>query len=157
FIESGYLYGVSKRHAQMVNNDDEYFLDLEYIDHGKWVEFFTIEDFYSSGSTVSSVDTYELFEDNRWEDMHDILFADSWAPFFCGTFLDDPWFDDSRLKECKDKTQKLFGDALYKADVVRGVIVDGNEWGDYRHVVVTMADFETKETITLIFDILHEI
>lgn len=154
FVKSDYLYGVKKRHAQMVNNDGESFIDYEYQDHGKWVDTKgIIEDHKWIG--YMGHDVLDLVEDNRWEDINDYLsFEDE--PYYCETLVEDYWHTYD-VQGCKFAVQELLGDALHKADAVKMVFMRGDYYGDWDKTLVILSDYETKETVTLVFDILHEI
>ena len=153
WIESDYLYGLSKRHFDYVDNSGEFTVDSEYENHGKWVDTkHIIEDHKWIGYLNHTV--IDMHEDNRWEDVNDYLFGGEVA--FCEALVVDFWhtYDE---ETCKFAVQELLGDALDKADAGQIVIMSGDYYGDWEKVLIILSDYETKETITLNFDALHEV
>ena len=144
----------------MVDDSGESFLDAEYRDHGKWVTTGgIIEDHKWLG--YLGHDTLDLEEDNRWEDINDHLF--NYQPYFCETLVPDFFAstDEETEKDqtnaCKESVRTMMGDALAKADAIKMVFMEGDYYGDWEKTLVIFSDYETKETMTLVFDTMHEI
>lgn len=153
FIKSDYLFGLSQRHQDMVSHDGEYYLDLDYENHGKWV---TTSHILVDHQVIGfyGMDLFDLQEDNRWEDVSDKLFYDE--PYFCNNIVQD-WSLTYDMEDCQLAVQEMLGDALNEADAVKLVIMHGDYYGDWEKVLVILSDYKTKETVTLAFDIIHEI
>lgn len=143
------------RHAEMVDNNGESFIDLELTQHAQYAELgevvAKISSNYSYG--LEGMNLIRIYNDIENEVMNHLF--DGYYGYFCTTFDPENWGDDEAL--CKEKTKTLLGAALLEADAVYVLDAFGDYYGDWHEVVVILQNYDTAESLSLRFDILHEI
>lgn len=157
FIESGYLYGLSKRHAKMVNNGGDIYLDLEINQEKGFIQDYDyIENLMDN---LYDPDEYKIHKmKNGKKGLEQVVsFLDPQAePYLCYPLMEDydAYVDGD---ECEKNLRKLLGDAVENADSVHLVEESGNYYGDYYFMKLFLIDYDTKEVAIVHFPIFHEI
>ena len=143
------------RHSEMVSNDGESFIDLELTQHEQYVELGEVvaklTANYSYG--LEGMNLMRVY-DNIETEVLNSLFNGGYG-FFCSTVDPDNWGDD--LQVCQEKIKTLFGNSLINSDAVYIMDVHGDYYGDWHEVVIILQNYETAESLSLRFDVLHEI
>ena len=157
FIESGSLYGLSKRHTNMVNNGGDIYLDLEINQEQGFIhDYDYIENLMDN---LYDPDEYKINKmANGKKGLEQVVsFLDPHnEPYFCYPLMEDyDVYADG--DECEKSLRKLLGDAVTQADSVYIVEESGNYYGDYFFMKLFLIDYDTKEVAIVHFPIFHEI
>lgn len=122
-----------------------------------------LESILSSNYTIG-LDSMELEEVQTWNKTTDEVVASitdklSFGAFFCSRFQADEPYERVSKKECKEKTQKLLSSLVETKDLGRisTLTLVGDYYGDWETIYVIAEKFRSGETLTLEFDIIHEI
>lgn len=117
----------------------------------------------SSMYTVG-LDTMKLEEVQTWNKTPEQVIASitdklTFGAYFCSRFQDDEPYASVSKEECKAKTEKLLAPLVSTKGPgkISALTLVGNYYGDWETVYVIVEKYRTGETLTVEFDIMHEI
>lgn len=146
-----------QRHGTMVNNDGETFLNASIVKSEEATELSDVIHKIVEESLwgLNTLNMRPFHTENTKKDLVQLLTGGDY-PFFCVTFEKElEWTDDA--KRCEGRLHMLLGKAVERADKVTVIEMSGNYYGIWGMTVVVLQNFETKESLVLEFDMIHEI
>lgn len=161
YVENKDFYEVTQYYTEKVNKNLDYFLELKYRKYPV-DKFLDIKDAAKDAMGLLKEDQVKLKalpKTNRMAYLADALFAYE-GPFFCHTLSEIPESFGDEFKfntDCMEVLKDFVGKALDSADGAYLLSSDGINFGQWINVDLILLDYTTKETLTISFDILHEI
>ena len=151
---------IDEHKSLVVDNEDEFFLELSTYSGPNYFFEKIISDVMGSVIALNNISTEQLLlskSANQKEAIKNILnhlFKDSYPPYFCNTF----GRPDLRTKECQRSTVKLLTKLVKSSHGLSIVDLTGEGYyGTWESVLIVGFNHEVEQSASLHFDILHEI